>query len=212
MENNITELVFIIDESGSMHPLVADTLGGFNSMLEKQRAREGAAYVTTVLFNTELRRIHDRLPLREVPQLSRADYSPGGCTALLDAIGDSIGHIETIHRYARQEDVPESTMFVIITDGMENSSHRFTAPRIKELIGKKKEEGWEFVFLGANIDAVSEARNIGISSEKAVNFHPDKKGMTKVFEAVSCAVSHARCAKPLSADWKADAEADFESR
>lgn len=213
MKNNVTELVFIIDKSGSMHPLVSDTLGGFNAMLNKQKAQDSPAYVTTILFDTEITRIHDRVQLADVPFLTEADYIPGGCTALLNAIGSTVEHIEMIHKYARPEDVPASTIFVIITDGMDNSSHKFSARQIKRMISRKREEaGWEFIFLGANIDALGEAESIGISNEKSVNFHADGIGMTKVFNAVSCAVSSARCAAPLSEDWKKEVETDFYSR
>jgi len=213
MKNNVTELVFILDKSGSMFPLVNDTLGGFNSMLEKQKSQPGRVYVTTVLFNTEICRIHDRIPLADVPHMTENEYVPGGCTALLDAIGSTVEHIETIHKYARPEDVPENTMFVIITDGMENASHRFRGHEIKSMLQKKqKENGWEFIFLGANIDALDEAESIGISRAKAANFHADDRGMTKVFDAVSCAVSSARCAGPIDSAWKAGVDDDFKSR
>lgn len=213
MENKKTELVFILDKSGSMNPLVQDTIGGFNSMLDKQRKQPGTAFVTTILFNTKTTCIHDRVLLSEVSDLTEDDYDTFGCTALMDAIGSTIEHIETIHKYAREEDVPESTIFVIITDGLENSSRKFRVTDIKEAISKKqKEDGWEFLFLGANIDAMEEAETIGISRAKAANFHADDQGVTKVFEAVSCAVSSARCARPVDDKWKKDIDKDFNTR
>ena len=213
MKNNTTELVFIIDKSGSMHSLVSDTLGGFNSMLKRQKALDKPAYVTTVFFDTVITRVHDRMKLASVPFLTEDDYIPGGCTALYNTIGSTVEHIDNVHKYARPEDVPDATIFVIITDGMDNSSHKFSSLQIKSMISRKQEEaGWEFICLGANIDAFDEAESLGIGRENAANFHPDTAGMTKVFNAVSCAVSHARCAKPLPADWKEEVEADFLGR
>lgn len=213
MTNNITELVFILDKSGSMYPLVHDTVGGYNSMLAKQRKEPGTAYVTTTLFNESISCVHDRLTLDEIPDLTEDDYIPGGCTALIDAIGSTIEHIETIHKYAREEDVPEKTVFVIITDGKENTSHIYNIETIKSMIETKQTQNqWEFIFLGANIDAIETASSFGIRQEQAANFHADDQGMTKVFEAVSCAVSSARCARPVDAKWKKDIEKDFNTR
>ena len=166
MKNNITELVFILDRSGSMSGLESDTIGGFNSMLRKQKGEPGEAFVTTVLFDTRFERKHDRVKLEDVPELTAHDYIPGGCTALLDAIGDTIRHIVNIHRYAREEDVPEKTVFAIMTDGMENASHRFTRDEVKRMIEHEQEKyGWEFLFLGANIDAVQTAGGIGRTAD-----------------------------------------------
>ncbi len=171
MKNGITELVFILDRSGSMHGLEKDTIGGFNSMLEEQRRKDGRALVTTVLFNSDYEILHDRLALEKVPAMTEDDYRVGSCTALLDAVGRTVEHISEIHRYARLEDVPENTLFVITTDGLENASRNYTADRVRKMIeDKKKEFGWEFLFLGANIDAVGTASRIGISEDRAVKY------------------------------------------
>ena len=213
MINNITELVFILDRSGSMAGLESDTIGGFNAMLEKQKREEGVAYVTTVLFDTRLERLHDRLKIADVPAMTEKDYMPGGCTALLDAIGDTVHHIIDIHRYARPEDVPEKTVVVITTDGLENASHRYSLEQIKALIEHEQEKhGWEFLFLGANIDAVETARGIGISPARAANFVTDEQGIDLSFEAVSSALHSARCRAPVAEDWNAKVESDHRRR
>lgn len=161
--NNVTELVFILDRSGSMAGLESDTIGGFNAMLEKQKKEPGTAYVSTVLFNNFGCVLHDRLEVQKVPPMTDADYQVGGCTALVDAIGDAIHHIGNIHKYARPEDVPHRTLFVITTDGMENSSHHYDSDTVKRMIERQKAKyGWEFLFLGANIDAVETAQHFGI--------------------------------------------------
>lgn len=213
MKNGITELVFILDRSGSMAGLEADTIGGFNAMLAKQRKVDGVCYVTTVLFDNDTRVLHDRLPLAQVPDMTDRDYQVGSCTALLDAVGSTIRHIAGIHKYARPEDVPEHTLFVITTDGMENSSHRFSAAKVKQMIEHEKEKyGWEFLFLGANIDAVSAAAQIGIDEDRAVNYCCDGEGTAKNYEVLDCAVRDIRCSRPLAASWKKEIEEDFRSR
>ena len=213
MKNNITELVFILDRSGSMSGLESDTIGGFNAMLAKQKKEPGEAYVTTVLFDTRFDRIHDRLKLEEVPALTERDYVPGGCTALLDAVGSTIRHIAQIHRYARAEDVPEKTLFVITTDGLENASRRYRLDEVRKLIEHEKEKyGWEFLFLGANIDAIETARGIGISADRATNFMADTQGIDLGFEAVTCAIHSARCGAPMDANWSARVENDHKNR
>ena len=213
MKKNLTELVMILDRSGSMAGLESDTIGGFNAMIEKQRAEEGEAYVSTVLFSSESRVIHDRADIKTVRPLTRADYFVGGSTALLDAIGDAIHHIGNVHKYARDEDVPEHTLFVITTDGMENASRRWRAEEVKRLIQRQKEKyGWEFLFLGANIDAVETAAGFGIAADRAVNYHADSRGTQTNYRALGRAVSAVRCSRPLSEDWKAEIEADFASR
>ena len=212
MKKNCTELVFILDRSGSMAGLESDTIGGFNAMLEKQKKQEGACWVSTVLFANESAVIHDRLPLEKVPPLTEKEYSVGGCTALLDAIGGAVKHVANIHRYARPEDVPAHTLFVITTDGLENASRRFGSAEVKNLIERKKEEGWEFLFLGANIDAVETAGRIGIGADRAVNYHADRQGTRLNFEVLSDAVSDARMSRPLSAGWKKRIEKDYKSR
>ena len=212
--NNTTELIFILDKSVSMAGLEADTIGGFNAMIEKQKREAGNCYVTTVLFSSENHKVHDRLPIEKVPAMTLNNYCVGGCTALIDAIGDTIQHIAHIHKYARKEDIPARTVFVITTDGMENASRRFSADKVRRMIQKEKEKyGWEFLFIGANIDAVETARNFGIAENRAVNYHADKKGTEVVYNAVSEAVCRVRSfGAPLASDWKKDIERDFRSR
>ncbi|MGN0648987.1 MAG: vWA domain-containing protein [Oscillospiraceae bacterium] len=212
MKNNITELVFIIDKSGSMGGLESDTIGGFNSMLKKQSEGEGSVLVTTVLFDNDMTTLHDRIPIAEVKPMSAADYVPGGSTALLDAVGNTIRHIEKIHHYARKEDIPEKTLFIITTDGMENASRKYRYNDVKKLIGGMQESGWQFLFLGANIDAAETAGNMGIASDHAVEYHCDSEGLGKVYGAVSNAVSMMRSSACVSAGWKAEVEEDFKSR
>ncbi|MBQ7453973.1 MAG: hypothetical protein IJS69_02830 [Selenomonadaceae bacterium] len=193
MENNFTEIVFILDRSGSMAGLESDTIGGFNAMLKKQQsATEGKAVVSTILFDHESIVLHDRVPLEDVKPLTANDYEVRGTTALLDAVGDAVKHIKNIHKYAREEDRPQKTLFVITTDGMENASHKFSYNDIKKIIEQQKELGWEFIFLGANIDAVDVAEHIGIDARRAVNYHADEKGTAHVFGAVSNFVAQAR--------------------
>lgn len=213
MKKGLTELVFILDRSGSMDGLTEDTIGGFNGLLKKQKAKEGQAYVSTVLFNHESKVLHDRVELEKVPPMTREDYVAAGSTALLDALGDAIRHIGNVHKYAREEDVPEHTLFVITTDGMENASRRYTAREVRELIQRQKSRyGWEFLFLGANIDAVRTAEDYGISADRAVQFHNDSRGTELNYEAVCCAVSALRSDCAIPAGWKADIEADFQQR
>ncbi|MBR4234613.1 MAG: VWA domain-containing protein [Clostridia bacterium] len=204
MKNNITELVFILDKSGSMSGLESDTIGGFNSMLEKQKAEEGTAYISTVLFNQASSVLHDRLPIDKVEKLTRKDYMVGGSTALIDALGDAIHHIGNIHKYARPEDVPAHTIFVIITDGMENASHRYSSQDVKASIKARTEEnGWEFLFLGANIDAVETAARYGIAPDRAVEYRSDKRGTSLNYETVSAAISDVRVCGKMKASWAA---------
>ncbi|WP_276676203.1 vWA domain-containing protein [Selenomonas artemidis] len=211
--NKVTEIVFILDRSGSMGGLEADTIGGFNSMLAKQQEEEGEAYVSTVLFDNEIDVIHDRLPIAEVPQLTAREYFVRGSTALLDAVGGAIRHIANVHKYARREDVPEKTLFIITTDGMENASTRYTYERVKQMVKKQKTRGWEFLFLGANIDAIEAAGQVGIGAEHAVNYRADARGTTLNFMAMSEAIRCVRvCEEPLSADWKKGIEEDVRRR
>ena len=182
MKNNLTEMVFILDRSGSMAGFESDTIGGFNSMIERQRELEGKAYVSTVLFNNESTVIHDRVDINEVAPLTRDDYHPFGGTALLDAVGGAIRHVGNIHKYARPEDVPEKTIFIISTDGMENASHLYDSDTVKAQIKRQTERyGWEFIFLAANIDAVETASNIGIRRERAMNFKQDHSGVRQSY-------------------------------
>ena len=200
--NNTTELVFIIDSSGSMAGLEKDTIGGFNAMIEKQKGEDGHAYVSTVFFNNHSEVIHDRVPLFEVVPLTDRQYRVGGCTALLDAIGDAIHHIGTIHRYARRDDVPAKTIFLITTDGMENASRKYSSEKIKKMIKEREEKhGWEFVFVAANIDAVETAENIGIRRERAANYRQDSEGTMMLYCAMSDAVSSYRKGNKVDDDW-----------
>ena len=212
-KNNITELVFIIDRSGSMSGLEKDTIGGFNSMIEKQRKEEGECYVSTVLFDHETKVLHDRVKLSEVRPMTEEDYTVRGTTALIDALGGAIHHIGNIHKYARPEDVPAHTMFVITTDGMENASRRYTSDQVKQKIERQKEKyGWEFIFIGANIDAVETAARYGIDSDRAVNYRADKKGTKVMYEAVANAVSYVRDCGGISSDWKNYVDEDYKNR
>ena len=212
-KNDITELVFILDRSGSMGGLESDTIGGFNAMIQKQKKQEGTCWVSTVLFDHESQVLHDRLPLAEVPLMTDRDYTVRGCTALLDAIGDAIRHIGNVHKYAREEDVPANTLFVITTDGMENASRRYTADQVRTMISERKQkQGWEFLFIGANIDAVQTARRFGISSDRAVNYNADAQGTRILYESVGCAVSNIRASAPMAANWSEKLNADYEKR
>ena len=213
MRNNLTEIVFILDRSGSMSGLEADTIGGFNSMIEKQKKENGEALISTVLFDNASEVIHDRVNVRDIKPMTDKDYTVRGCTALLDAIGGAIHHIGNIHKYARTEDVPEHTLFVITTDGMENASRRYDSETVKKMIEKQKERyGWEFLFLGANIDAVETARHFGIGADRAVNYHSDSRGTKLNYEVISEAICAVRCSSPLSQDWKKRIDEDFERR
>ena len=216
MKKNLTEVVMILDRSGSMGGLETDTIGGYNAMLEKQRAEEGEALVTTVLFDDRVEILHDRRPIAEVRPITSADYYVRGCTALLDAMGNTIERIQTIHKYAREEDRPAKTIFIITTDGYENASRHYDQPAVKRMIEQRKEaDGWEFLFLGANIDAVAAAGSIGIRPERAVNYCPDSVGTQKNFATVSRAVSAMRCAEPsaqLSDDWADEIREDHAKR
>ena len=213
MKKNLTEMVFILDKSGSMSGLEADTIGGFNSMIERQRKEPGEALVSTVLFANESTVIHDRVDIRKVEPMTDRQYSVGGCTALIDAIGQAIHHIGNVHKYARDEDVPEHTIFVITTDGMENASHRYSSDEVKRMVNRQKEKyGWEFLFLGANIDAVETAARFGISEDRAVRYHNDARGQQLNYESVSEAVRCVRSCAPLGRAWKDKIERDFSSR
>ena len=213
MKKNLTEIVFILDRSGSMSGLEADTIGGFHSMIEKQRKADGEALVSTVLFDNMSEVIHDRVDIRDIKSMTDRDYTARGCTALLDAIGGAIHHIGNVHKYARKEDVPEHTLFVITTDGMENASRRYDSEKIKKMIERQKEKyGWEFLFLGATIDAVETAKHFGIGADRAVNYHSDREGTQLNDEALSEAVSAVRCSVPLGTNWKKRIDEDFNSR
>ncbi len=202
VKNNITEMVFILDRSGSMYGLEKDTIGGFNSMIEKQKELDGKCYVSTVLFDDKSVVLHDRVNLLRVPEMTRKDYYVGGSTALLDAVGGAIHHIGNIHKYARPEDVPEKTIFVITTDGMENASIKYTSSDVKRMIEKQKEKyGWEFLFIGANIDAGLEAEKIGISRNRSVNYSPTSEGTTNLYNVVEKTVRNYRECSAIDENW-----------
>ncbi|MBQ2798682.1 MAG: VWA domain-containing protein [Ruminiclostridium sp.] len=212
-KNNVTELVFILDRSGSMSGLEKDTIGGFNSMIEKQKKEDGLCYVSTLLFDDKCEVLHDRVKLGDVPVMTEDDYYVRGSTALLDALGGAIKHIGNIHKYARSEDVPEKTLFVITTDGMENASRKYTSERVKQIIERQqKKYGWEFIFIGANIDAVTTAKSYGIAPERAVNYTADSRGTNALFSSVGKAVKAVRRGKALNDEWREDIEEDMKKR
>ena len=209
----MTELVFILDRSGSMSGLEKDTIGGFNSMIARQKREAGEALVSTVLFDSSCTVIHDRLPLSKVPPLTERENFTQGCTALLDAVGGAIHHIGNVHKYARREDMPEKTMFIITTDGCENASRRYNYETVQRMIRHEKEKyGWEFLFLGANIDAAREAARFGIGADRAVNYKCDQAGTALNYEVIGEAVRCVRAAQPLGANWKARIDADVKKR
>lgn len=212
MQKDLTEIVFILDRSGSMSGLEADTIGGFNAMIEKQKEAAGKALISTVLFDHVSTVLHDRVPLERVEPMTDRDYTVRGSTALLDAIGGAIRHIANVHKYAREEDRPMHTLFVITTDGMENASRNYDIETVRRMIRRQKEQGWEFLFLGANIDAVKTAGSFGIGADRAVNYHADQAGTQLNYEVLSDAICSVRASAPLSADWKGRIEKDFKSR
>lgn len=212
MQKDLTEIVFILDRSGSMSGLEADTIGGFNAMIEKQKKAAGGALISTVLFDHVSTVLHDRVPLERVEPMTDRDYTVRGSTALLDAIGGAIHHIANVHKYAREEDRPMHTLFVITTDGMENASRNYNIETVRHMIRRQKEQGWEFLFLGANIDAVKTAGSFGIGADRAVNYHADQAGTQLNYEVLSDAICSVRASAPLSADWKGRIEKDFKSR
>ncbi|MCQ2580425.1 MAG: VWA domain-containing protein [Treponemataceae bacterium] len=202
MKKGLTEIVFILDKSGSMEGLEKDTIGGYNAFLEKQKKLEGEAFVSTVLFSNKNEVIHDRVSIKDVEPLTDEQYSVGGCTALLDAIGGAVHHIGNIHKYARNEDVPEKTIFVITTDGQENSSREYDYRKIKHMIERQQKRfSWEFLFLGANIDAVGEAERLGINEDRAVRYECDGAGTSLNFSVLSKAVGCFRANKSVASDW-----------
>ena len=213
MKKNLTELVFILDRSGSMAGMVKDTIGGFNSLIEKQKNEDGEAYVSTILFDNYREVIHDRVDIQKIEPMTQEQYYVRGSTALLDAVGHSIHHIANVYKYAREEDRPEKSLFIITTDGMENASRRYSYEKVKEMTKRQKEKyGWEFIFLGANIDAAKEAARFGIDESCAANYHADSKGTAVIYEAMNDAVCNVRASKPMSADWKKHVDADYKKR
>ena len=211
MNNNLTELVFILDKSGSMAGKQEDVVGGFNSTIDEQK--ENDTLVSTVLFSNDETMIHDRVDIKEINHLSLADYKVGGCTALIDAIGNNIKHIEKVHKYIREEDTPNKVLFVISTDGLENASVKFSSEDVKKMIKQKQEIGWEFLFLGANIDSVETAKMYGIKEDRAVNYHNDKVGISMQYKAVSnFAKAYSRGESTESGEWRKEADDDYKSR
>ena len=213
MNRHLTELVFILDRSGSMRGLEQDTIGGFNAMLDRQREAEGQALVSTVLFDSGTEVIHDRVDVRKVEPMTEKQYAVRGCTALLDAVGGAIHHIGNVHKYAREEDRPARTLFVITTDGMENASRRYDAGRVREMIRRQTERyGWEFLFLGANIDAVQTAGRFGIDADRAANYHSDSLGTALNYDVLGDAIHAVRGGKPLDSNWKQRIDKDYQGR
>ena len=210
--NDLTELVLILDRSGSMAGLEGDTVGSFNAMIEKQKKEEGDCYVSTVLFDNVSEVLHDRIPLADVPKMTEKEYSVRGCTALIDAIGGAVHHIGNIHKYARPEDVPAKTLFVITTDGMENASRRYTSHAVKKMIEEKKKLGWEFLFIGANIDAVETASRFGIAEDRAVNYNADGEGTRILYRSVSDAITNVRGKQCIEPNWAKRIDSDYRSR
>ena len=214
MKKNLTELVMILDRIGSMGGLESDTIGGYNSMLKKQREAEGEVLVSTVLFDDRTEVLYDRVPLEKLPQMTEKEYYVRGCTALLDAVGGAVRHIGNVHKYAREEDRPEKTIFVITTDGLENASREYSYDRVKKMVERQKEKyGWEFLFLGANIDAIETAGRFGITADRAANYHSDSKGTALNYEVLADAVCEMRVsAAPISAKWKKRIDEDYKNR
>lgn len=213
MRKGLTELVFILDRSGSMSSLTEDTIGGFNSMIEKQKKEEGECIVSLVIFDHTTEVVYDRVPVNNIPPLTEKEYFTRGSTALLDALGGAIHHIGNIHKYARREDIPEKTLFVITTDGMENSSTIYSSAKVKSMITKEREKyGWEFLFLGANIDAVETASRYGIRRDRAVRYHSDREGVALNYEILSNTVSSYRRRGSVDDNWMSDIERDYSNR
>ena len=213
MRKNLTEIVFILDRSGSMNGLERDTIGGFNSMIEQQKKTEGEALISTVLFDNVSEVLHDRVDVKKIRPMTDRDYTVRGCTALLDAIGGAIHHIGNVHKYARTEDVPEHTVFIIMTDGMENASHMYGSDKVKQMIQRQQEKyGWEFLFLGANIDAIETASHFGIDADKAANYQCDCEGTSLNYEVLNDAISAVRCNAALDSSWKKRIDKDYQKR
>ena len=213
MKKNLTEIVFILDRSGSMGGLEQDTIGGFNSLIEKQKKEDGEAFISTVLFDHYSEVLHDRVDLHKIQPMTEDEYYVRGSTALLDAVGGAIHHIGNVHKYAREEDRPQKTMFIIMTDGYENASRKYRLDEVKRMISCQKEKyGWEFMFLGANIDAISEARKFGISDDMAVEYHSDKKGTALTYEVLSETVTAMRGVGCVPPTWKSKIETDRKNR
>ena len=213
MNSNLTEIVFILDRSGSMAGLEADTIGGFNAMVKKQQEEEGEALLSAVLFSDESSVVYDRVDVRRVEPMTDRQYRVGGCTALLDAIGGAVRHIANVHKYAREEDRPGKTVFVITTDGMENASRRYSYREVQELVKHEQEKhGWEFLFLGANMDAIQAARTFGIREDRAVRYECDGAGTSLNFAVVGRAIGKMRRGEAVESSWCAEIEEDYRDR
>ncbi|NLM72986.1 MAG: VWA domain-containing protein [Clostridiaceae bacterium] len=212
VREDLTELVFILDRSGSMAGLEDDTIGGFNSMIAKQKDTKGEVVVTTVLFNDEYEVIHDRINIKDISPMTKKEYDVGGCTALLDAIGKTILKISKIQENASIEQRAGKVLFIIITDGMENSSTEFTYSKIKELIKTKKQEGWEFIFLGANIDAAETADRMGIGAERSSGYHADSKGIRLNYRVLNELITNYRENATIDSNWNSSINEDFVKR
>lgn len=213
MKKNLSEIVFLLDRSGSMSGLEKDTIGGFNAMIEKQKKEEGEALISTILFDHEMKVLHDRVQVQDVKPISEKDYQVRGCTALLDAMGGAIHHIGNVHKYARNEDVPEHTIFVITTDGMENASSHYSSSKVRTMVERQKEKyGWEFLFLGANMDAIAAAKNFGIEEDKAVEYRSDDIGTRLNYAVMSEAICEFRTKGTVEKSWKQKIENDRKNR
>ncbi len=213
MKKNLSEIVFLLDRSGSMSGLEKDTIGGFNAMIEKQKKEEGEALISTILFDHEMKVLHDRVKVQDVKPISEKDYQVRGCTALLDAMGGAIHHISNVHKYARNEDVPEHTIFVITTDGMENASSHYSSSKVRTMVERQKEKyGWEFLFLGANMDAIAAAKNFGIEEDKAVEYRSDDIGTRLNYAVMSEAICEFRTKGTVEKSWKQKIENDRKNR
>ena len=203
MKKNLSEIVFLLDRSGSMSGLEKDTIGGFNAMIEKQKKEEGEALISTILFDHEMKVLHDRVKVQDVKPINENDYQVRGCTALLDAMGGAIHHIGNVHKYARNEDVPEHTIFVITTDGMENASSHYSSSKVRTMVERQKEKyGWEFLFLGANMDAIAAAKDFGIEEDKAVEYRSDDIGTRLNYAVMSEAICEFRTKGTVEKSWK----------
>lgn len=209
MKKGLTELVFILDMSGSMERVSEDTIGGFNAMIAEQKEKEGEVLVSTVVFDDYSQVIHDRMDIGSVPRLTRKEYSPRGCTALIDAIGDAVHHIKNVHKYIREEDRPEHTLFVITTDGLENASRKYGSSEVKRMIRQQEERGWEFMFIGANIDAVETAQTLGIRRERTANYRSDARGENLKFAVLSKAIGNVRDCGCVQENWAEELEEDM---
>ena len=213
MKKNLSEIVFLLDRSGSMSGLEKDTIGGFNAMIEKQKKEEGEALISTILFDHEMKVLHDRVKVQDVKPINENDYQVRGCTALLDAMGGAIHHIGNVHKYARNEDIPEHTIFVITTDGMENASSYYSSSKVRTMVERQKEKyGWEFLFLGANMDAIAAAKDFGIEEDKAVEYRSDDIGTRLNYAVMSEAICEFRTKGTVEKSWKQKIENDRKNR